>query len=59
MDKSYLECPEGCKACNSATLCTACNSGYILENDLCEECPDGKYWTEPGTCLGSFLYIIV
>jgi len=48
----YLECPKDCKTCGSATTCTECFAGYIKVNDLCEPCPDGKYWSAPQTCLG-------
>jgi len=55
MDNLDLECPQGCKNCDSAIFCTECIAGFILANDLCEPCPDGKYWSAPQTCLGNFL----
>ena len=55
MDNLDLECPEECKVCNSATFCTECDTGFNLVNDLCEPCPDGKYWNASQTCSGTFL----
>ena len=54
VDDTYWECPNDCSTCDSETLCTDCKAGYVLENNLCEPCPDGKYWSGSQTCTGKF-----
>lgn len=39
-----ITCPANCAACSSSSQCTACNSGYNLENGQCvkAECGSGQ-----------------
>ena len=38
----YSQCPTGCSACSSPTLCTSCNARFFLVNRTqCAACPTG------------------
>ena len=46
------DCSINCASCSgSATTCTSCSSpNPVLNNGICEECPDGQYASDLDTC---------
>ena len=47
-------CPQGCKDCSSATVCTNCLAGFYLDTGNCKPCPNNclcpELSTNPFTC---------
>ena len=52
----FLACPTECTTCSSATVCTACSSGFYLYESTCvSSCPSGYYGSER-VCYGNRIF---
>ena len=38
-----VTCDYGCNECTSATVCTACNYGYVINDNSCKKCSQFCY----------------
>jgi len=57
-----VSCPTGCSGCSSASVCTACEDGYVKSGNVCAKCNIGNCKTCTlatkdticDTCMGTY-----